>query len=338
MTNTVYHYCSVDNFMKIIKSRELWLTNMLTTNDSEELIYTIKIIMIIISDAINNIEKNPEILKTEYENSNKIILSENFEDNIKEEFDKLGIQKEAFNEFITKAKLYKSSFPTTFDQYKNQKIQMHKNFYSYIKETLIKNVSIGHIACFSLTGDILSQWRAYADDGKGVSIGFNTKSLLDTENKKIQSVEMLYVDANKDLNNDIGDILDKFLMNILLNIDNKALLDILLEKMKIYKNPAFKEELEWRMYYNIGAECNEKDKCLKKDKCTLNYDYYYNGRDIVSYYKYPLSTNSKHGNLINEIILGPKCSVAIPNIHKFLITNGFNIQDIAVRKSSASYI
>jgi hypothetical protein len=30
-----------------------------------------------------------------------------------------------------------------------------------------------YIACFSENGDSLSQWRAYANDGKGVAIGFN---------------------------------------------------------------------------------------------------------------------------------------------------------------------
>src|SRR6266446_2177088 len=28
-------------------------------------------------------------------------------------------------------------------------------------------------ACFSLDGDVLSQWRAYADDGQGYAIGFD---------------------------------------------------------------------------------------------------------------------------------------------------------------------
>ena len=30
------------------------------------------------------------------------------------------------------------------------------------------------IGCFSKNGDLLSQWRAYAEDGKGFSIGFDS--------------------------------------------------------------------------------------------------------------------------------------------------------------------
>src|SRR5437868_13516061 len=33
------------------------------------------------------------------------------------------------------------------------------------------------LACFSTSGDSLSQWRAYADDAQGFSIGFDTSDL-----------------------------------------------------------------------------------------------------------------------------------------------------------------
>src|SRR5687768_12796503 len=33
-------------------------------------------------------------------------------------------------------------------------------------------------SCYSLDGDVLSQWRAYADDGRGYAIGFKAKDLL----------------------------------------------------------------------------------------------------------------------------------------------------------------
>src|SRR3954470_9187707 len=33
------------------------------------------------------------------------------------------------------------------------------------------------ICCFSEDGDLLSQWRAYTDDGRGVAIGFRTTRL-----------------------------------------------------------------------------------------------------------------------------------------------------------------
>jgi len=44
----------------------------------------------------------------------------------------------------------------------------------------------GHffICCFSADGDDLGQWRAYADNGQGFALGFDTSSLEDAFSKK----------------------------------------------------------------------------------------------------------------------------------------------------------
>ncbi|WP_346867458.1 DUF2971 domain-containing protein [Clostridium sp. UBA1353] len=41
-----------------------------------------------------------------------------------------------------------------------------------------------YITCFSRNGDLLSQWRAYGDNGKGVSIGFNSKLISKAISRK----------------------------------------------------------------------------------------------------------------------------------------------------------
>jgi len=43
----------------------------------------------------------------------------------------------------------------------------------YLDRSFSSNRLYPYISCFSLDSDSLSQWRAYADDGKGVAIGFN---------------------------------------------------------------------------------------------------------------------------------------------------------------------
>jgi Protein of unknown function (DUF2971) len=45
------------------------------------------------------------------------------------------------------------------------------------------------VACFSRDGDSLSQWRAYADDGRGFAIGFKVKEL---RRMPIQLLDVLY--------------------------------------------------------------------------------------------------------------------------------------------------
>src|SRR5436305_8177482 len=42
---------------------------------------------------------------------------------------------------------------------------------------LAQNCSVAMVSSFSLDGDLLSQWRAYADDGRGFSIGMSAYEL-----------------------------------------------------------------------------------------------------------------------------------------------------------------
>ena len=44
-------------------------------------------------------------------------------------------------------------------------------------QTYKANNTVGYISCFSENGDLLSQWRAYSDDGHGVAVGINFDAL-----------------------------------------------------------------------------------------------------------------------------------------------------------------
>jgi len=58
--------------------------------------------------------------------------------------------------------------------------QITKVLRSVLTKILTGNLSISTnwlVCCFSKTNDDLGQWRAYADDGRGYAIGFETKSL-----------------------------------------------------------------------------------------------------------------------------------------------------------------
>lgn len=50
-----------------------------------------------------------------------------------------------------------------------------------LKNKVMTSISQGDIAtfviCFSENGDLLSQWRGYADNGRGVTIGFDYNTL-----------------------------------------------------------------------------------------------------------------------------------------------------------------
>jgi len=57
--------------------------------------------------------------------------------------------------------------------------EIDKNFFDKIDEFFSSLQLYLHpfIACLTLEGDQLSQWRSYADDGRGFAIGFRASAL-----------------------------------------------------------------------------------------------------------------------------------------------------------------
>lgn len=54
---------------------------------------------------------------------------------------------------------------------------MHAWEIGYEINSDMHDAMLTYVACFSEKEDCLSQWRGYADDGKGMAIGFNKKVL-----------------------------------------------------------------------------------------------------------------------------------------------------------------
>lgn len=94
-----------------------------------------------------------------------------------------------------------------------------------------------YICCFSKEGDLLSQWRAYANDGKGFSIGFDIKKLDEyiSEEKTITLEEVNYIEEKIDINeNEIKKISKNFPKIDFLSNDYE--LDKLIEESVTYDN------------------------------------------------------------------------------------------------------
>ena len=78
-------------------------------------------------------------------------------------------------------KSFKDTFIKACNDYsKNKEYEIAEVFnridFEYLLSKSILNESLIYYAvCFSEDNDLLSQWRAYSDNGKGVAIGFNTE-------------------------------------------------------------------------------------------------------------------------------------------------------------------
>ena len=192
-----------------------------------------------------------------------------------------------------------------------------------------------YISCFSKESDILSQWRAYAEDGRGVSIGFNLEKLKKADNLLIR--EVIYVndvvyDGNESDVECVADTINNVISeNKIVGKEEQieVFLHELIPELVKYKNPAFIEEKEIRLIYcddmkfekilyNHGAFHEEwKHIALEHDFRTIGSD------NITEFVKLDFCNNA-----IEEICIGPKCLLSkndIKNIMKQLLDIDVNI-------------
>ena len=144
---------------------------------------------------------------------------------------------------------------------------------------------IPFIACFCSDGDLLSQWRAYADQGGGYSIGFNfTDSVrVKSESEDFEEVDEGYFPYLRKViyeREEKEHFVNNFLENAVRGL-NSALegpigrrfeddltypvsvmagqaANLILDMLLSFKHPAFKEEKEWRLI-RVKARHEEAD-------------------------------------------------------------------------------
>lgn len=317
ISKTLYHYCSNDTFLNIIKNKTIRLSDVSKSNDYKETKWLFEYI-------------GEEIIRQYKEHSffeGQLIY---------------GLDEDTSLEFIVKS----------------------------IKEKMLeRSEELFYVACFSEEGDKLSQWRGYADDGYGVSIGFNIDSLKTLINK-VESLKLLQVEYPEKNSDSSSEKIRKHSKDILQSVlhtiaegDTKKLFSretyaidmfhemssrIFIQDSIKYKNPSFKEEVEWRIVYDdeLDKYTNWEDwydevedrSLLSGDMALLfpsglQFKAYRN--KIVSFFDLSFKTHMK--NMINEIIIGPKSDVQEGDIHQILSYYGYEATDINIIKSNSTY-
>jgi Protein of unknown function (DUF2971) len=209
--------------------------------------------------------------------------------------------------------------------------------------------------CMSEESDLLSQWRAYSDNACGVSIGFNSDYLEllsdlkrkrdDEFNAALRQVEY-EAERQKAL---IKDALEHIFshsgkgaferLTLLTNTPEKekerkdAILSLglamflLFPNLYSFKNPAFREEREWRLISLVtpantsqGFDIDRMDFRPLLDR-------------IIPYRTIALEDIGK--NAIAEVVLGPRNITPERVVEAALMRYGWG--KIPVRRSSASY-
>lgn len=208
--------------------------------------------------------------------------------------------------------------------------------FDYLFKKQLPNV---YIASFSQGGDLLSQWRAYANDGHGVAIGFNTDYFK--TNKMVVATEVLY-DENKQ-EEEIDEIfkpLEEFSNSVSLKDKKfKLLCEEVITKINNLaaksKNELFKEEQEVRLIHNpiiIDDKVNKKF-IFKNNLSEMKFRAVCG--NLIPYFELDFSKDEGDILPIVEIVKGPKNMFIDKEIKIFLSNNGF--YNVPLEKSKSSY-
>ena len=190
-----------------------------------------------------------------------------------------------------------------------------------IMKRIMQEIEFPYILCLSKENDVLSQWRSYADDGKGVAIGINVDVLLNYS-KSLVGRDIIYeTEKQMDLINQerINNCLNEIEAEIFNNDEQvlygkvKKLVSFLLNNAMLCKNPAFKEENEYRIACLLPN--NQRNNEISEIKYRTN-----NGC-ILPYRE--INFKRIRRNLIENITIGPKSLLNDRNLWLFLRSQEF---------------
>ena len=192
-----------------------------------------------------------------------------------------------------------------------------------------------YVSCFSTMGDVLSQWRAYAKNATGISIGLDyglfRKSLSGQEHLVILPVE--YADSLSDLPS--GGETKQF-FNIIESYDDSggsppaAFLQTLAKVKYAVKRKAYEEEKEIRLIYTPVSH-----KAPKAPKnANLKRGFFGSDDAIRDFYEIEFDGDT-WSKLVTHVTLGPKNTSNPQVVRDFLDEHG--LPNTQLQFSSAMY-
>lgn len=197
-------------------------------------------------------------------------------------------------------------------------------------------------SCFSTHGDILSQWRAYAADGVGYSIGFRGADLgqLAAQMLRVSYDEAQQLSELKELIRSIHSVEEEETEKRGEGFKNICFR--LAWDLAAFKNPAFSEESEVRLVHVIGHKPSNKTAKLEdggggafgKPLPPQQVKFRMKGSMPVPYIDFDFSDEGRVAPIF-EVKLGPKNDANPLSISIFLESLG--LPNVEVTRSNASY-
>lgn len=222
--------------------------------------------------------------------------------------------------------------------------------------------------CFSEEGDMLGQWREYADKGTGLAIGFDSgwfQHLCEDDMFMFSKVAYGYEEENADIVTGYASSIYNEMLTAMIDGKSRDIVEGLygatyfmeLDRKSIYQDSIFikrneyKGEREWRfilndentyksydewnVYYNWkndnGAYGNTIQKLIPNGM-----EFMVRNGKIIPYLdlKFDLDVDSMP---IKKIVIGPNCKVEKLDIYHLLEFFNFDGNEIEIVKSESSY-
>lgn len=204
---------------------------------------------------------------------------------------------------------------------------------------LLSREKTPYIGCFAAGRDMLSQWRAYSEDGAGFAIGFSGKywsEVVAAGNNVRFSLQKTSYDV-KEHKAAVKSVVDSAVSR-----SNRSVFAIAIHARMLTihgatcKNAGFEEEREWRLVFN------PQYPKLKELYPYKNYNdvepsplqFRPSNGMLVPYYAVPFEADA-----ITEVYLGPKNHARDDHgfLKLFLEQNDYNVRRIKIINSAATY-
>lgn len=218
------------------------------------------------------------------------------------------------------------------DKYSFDKFNKFEQFYN----NELPNV---YIASFSKGDDLLSQWRAYANDGHGVAIGFNTEYFK--QNNLVSTSTVLYDELEQE------NLIDNILAPLLnlgdnINTNSKEFMNLcehIIEQLNFLsaksKNELFKEENEVRLIHTPTITDDEENQKFIFENNLSDMMFRAVCGNLIPYFELRFNKELLDIPPILEIVKGPKNKFIDQEIKIFLSNNG--LYNVKIKNSKSSY-
>lgn len=237
--------------------------------------------------------------------------------------------------------------------------ELTRESYNYWRYKFSNGIFSDFVICFSEAVDSLSQWRGYAENGKGCCIGFSKRLLEEycTKYKNIlKFIKVEYI-SDKEIKDNINTAAKVCLKKIktlrswvvdnmthddsspdtdgLLHFNIDGMIESIFVDTLRFKSVAFHDELEWRIFFQKGINKNP-EWLLKKDISespisTLVYEtetflkdrihFNVSDNDIIPFCT--LCFDEFSDNPVIELWTGPKNNIREMDIKLYLSQNGY---------------